>query len=226
MLATAAARTPDPPFPVASIPELLQLRDFVPQNCSIGIYEFCVGYRYKQTLFCSYAPFDIYALLPDSIQTLPGSVADTLQEQLSYISPLVEDLRKLSNAVLVYLIVGTTCMMLALAVTSCLAFDNRTSRKAGWEARVFVHLVMAMCCAPYLTLVLKQSSVADNLKGLPCLVAVERGKAFGYSVGHLICAALFVALSAVMTCEKVVQCIKDRVCVSSGVFQSATHVDR
>jgi hypothetical protein len=201
---------------VSSLPDLPRLDDYVPHNCSFGTHQFCVGYRREQSLACSDAPFDISALLPDEVRALPGPVADALYERLGGLSPLVEDLSDLPTSLLVCLIVGTACMMLALAVSTCLAFDNRISRKVGPRAQMLVHLLMAMCCAPYLTLVLKQTSLVDRLEKLPTWVAVEKGEVFGYSVGLFVCAALFVALSAVMTCEKVVQWIKDRLCASNS----------
>jgi hypothetical protein len=47
---------------VASLPELPRLDDYVPQNCSFGMHQFCVGYRDEQSLSCSDAPFEISAL--------------------------------------------------------------------------------------------------------------------------------------------------------------------
>jgi hypothetical protein len=199
---------------VASLPKLpeLQLDDYLPLNCSFGIHQFCVGYRHQQSLSCSSSRFDLAALLPDEIHALPGAVEDALQERIGDLSPLAGDLSSLPTAVLFCVSTGTFCMMVAILVTSCLAFDNSISRKAGAKARVLVHICMFVACsAPYLTLTLLQKNAMDEAGKLPAWVAVERGELFGHSVGLLVCAALFMVLSAIVTWEKAVQWMKERV---------------
>jgi hypothetical protein len=203
---------------VASLPEAPEIEDYFPLNCSFGIRQFCVGYRHEQSLSCSDSPFKISTLLPDEIESLPSLVEDALRERIGELYPLAHDLNSLPTSILICLIIGSITMILALGVSSCLAFDNRISRKAGPKARIVIYFFMAVaCCVPYLALALIQNKVMRKAKGLPNWVAVEQGDIFGYSIGLFVCAAIFVPLSAAASYQKVVQWIKDRVYASNHV---------
>jgi hypothetical protein len=213
ILAVAATRVSDAASHVESAissaaAALPQLEDYVPLNCSFGMRQFCVGYRGQQGLSCSSSAFDVSDLLPDRIQDLPAPVEDAFRERIADLSPLANHLSSLSTSVLVCLIVGSMMMIFMLALSCCLAHAwpscvASISPKVGTKTRVLVHLAVSMLCsAPYLALVLLQSKVVREAKGLPGWVEVKQGEVFGLSVGILVCAAVFVALSVVVSSRK------------------------
>jgi hypothetical protein len=203
---------------VASLPQIPEIEDYVPLNCTFGIRQFCVGYRHERIPACSDSPFDISALLPDKTLALPGLIEDALKDRIGELYPLVHKLSSLPTSVSICLIAGTINTMLALGLFSCLACDNRISRKAGLKTRVLIYLSMAMaCCAPYLALALIQSKVVEEAESLPAWVRVEQGDIFGYSIGLLVCALVFAALSAATSCQTVVHWMQDRVGIRENV---------
>jgi hypothetical protein len=203
---------------VASLPQIPEIEDYVPLNCSFGIRQFCVSYRHERSPACSDSPFDISALLPDKALALPGLIEDALRDRIGELYPLVDKLSSLPTSVSICLIVGNINTMLALGLFGCLACDNRISRKTGLKARVLIYISMAMaCCAPYLALALIQSKVVKEAESLPAWVKVEQGDMFGYSIVLLVCALVFAALSAAASCQKAVHWMRDRIGIRANL---------
>jgi hypothetical protein len=195
---------------VAAVPELPQIEDYVPVNCTFGTRQFCVGYLHTPDLSCSDSPFDISALLPDTIQDLSAPLEAAFRKRMGDLSPLADRLSRLPTSVVICLVTGLLSMMLMLGASLYLAYGNHgqrvgTSRKLGRMWHVVVHLIMATaCCAVYLPLILLQRTVIEEAKGLPSWVEAEEGAAFGLSIGLFVCAAVFVALSAIFSSPHVV----------------------
>jgi hypothetical protein len=195
-------------------------------NCSIGTEQFCVGFRNRQNLSCSYSPFGISALLPEAIEDLPGPVEDALRERMDDLSPLAGDLSSLPQSIDICIIVGTLAMSLVLVLSTYLLWDSCTRRNVGIKTRWLAYLAMAvLCCSPYLALVVSQSKVIKEAQGLPSWVEVQKGEVMGLSIGLLVCAAIFVALSAVVSSQVVVNWIRNGLDVRGNVRESTTRVE-
>jgi hypothetical protein len=188
---------------VAAVPKLQQIEDYVPLNCTFGLKRFCVGYLHAQDLSCSDSPFDISALLPDTIQDLPAPLEAAFRERIGDLSPLADHLSRLPTSVLTCLLIGICSTILALGVFCYLAKVSYgqqagTARKLGRVWRIVIHLIMAtVCCTPYLTLILLQHTVIEEARGIHDWVEVKEGAIFGLSIGLFVCTVIFVALSAI-----------------------------
>jgi hypothetical protein len=203
---------------VAALPELPQIEDYVPVNCTFGIHQFCVGCLHAQDASCSDSPFDISALLPDAIQDLPAPLVAAFRELIDGLSPLADRLSRLPTLVGVCLILGLSCMMILLGVFCYQAYVNYcTAQGPGHVWHVVIYLIMAtVCCAPYLTLILLQRTAVKDAMGFPDWVEVQAGAAFGLSIGILVCTVVFVALSAICLSPKVVSRLRAAAVVRKG----------
>jgi hypothetical protein len=185
--------------------------------------QFCVGYRHTQNLSCSYLPFDVSALLPDAAEDLPGPVGDAFREQIGRLSPLADDLDSLPGSIDVCLFAGLISVLLVVVPFVWLGYSNWTSRKVGTMPKLLVYLATPVVgCTPYLALVVLQSKVIEEAKGLPAWVDVQQGAVLGLGVGLLVCAVAFVALLAVASSQRVVTRVKDRLCVRGHARGTAT----
>jgi hypothetical protein len=106
---------------VAAGPKLLQIEDYVSVNCTFGLKRFCVGYLYAQDLLCSDSPFDISALLLDTIQDLLAPLEAAFCEWIGDLSLLADYLSRLPTLVLTCLLIGICSTILALGVFCYLA---------------------------------------------------------------------------------------------------------
>jgi hypothetical protein len=208
----------------ASLP---RIEDYIPQNCSIGTEQFCVGYRHTQNLSCSYLPFDVSALLPDAAQGLPGPVRDAFREQMGRLSPSADDWDRLPGSIDICLLVGLISVILVVVPFVWLGSSKWTSRKVATMPKLLVYLATPVVgCTPYSALVALQSRVMIEAKGLPAWVDVQQGAVLGLSVGLLVCAMAFVALLAVASSQRGIVWVKDRLGVRGNVRGTAPQAER
>jgi hypothetical protein len=195
---------------VAAVPELPQIKDYVPVNCTFGLYHFCVGYLHAQDLLCSDSPFRISALLPETIQNLPAPREAAFRERIGDLSPLADSIGRLPRSVVFCLKLGLSAMMSMLGVSCYLVYSSYgpgfgTRRKLGHISHMFMHLIIAVvCCAPYVTLILLQRTVLKEAKANHDWMEVKEGGIPRLSIGLFVCAAIFVALSAIFSSLSVV----------------------
>jgi hypothetical protein len=218
---------------VAAVPELPQIEDYVPVNCTFGMYHFCVGYLHAQDLSCSDSPFDISALLPETMQNFPAPLEAAFHEQIGDLSPLADSIGRLPRLV-VCLRLGLSAMMSMLGVSYYLAYSSYgrgfgASQKLGHISHMVMHLIIAtICCAPYVTLMLLQRTVLEKAKANHDWMEVKEGGIFGLSIGLFVCAAIFVALSATFSSPSVVKRVTGTIrvrqcnCVRSDSKSSTT----
>jgi hypothetical protein len=205
---------------VASLPEVPNIENYVPMNCSFGTREFCIGYRHKQSLSCSDSLFNISVLLPDEIKALPDSVEDALRQRIGDLSPLADSFKSLRTSILICTLAGLF-MMLLLVLLRIPQFYNWIHKKfsLSFKTRVIILLFMApACCAPYFALAILHRQVVKTAEKLPDWVAVEKGEVFEYSIGLVVCAVLLlVILLAAELYQRRVKQIKHPIRVGDSV---------
>jgi hypothetical protein len=203
----------------ASLP---RIEDYIPQNCSIGTEQFCVGYRHSQNLSCNHLPFDLSVLLPDAAQSLPGPVRDAFREQMGRLSPLADHLDRLPSSIDICLFTGLISVLLVVVPFAWLGYSRWTSRKVATMPKQLVYLATPVVgCTPYSALVVLQSRPMKEAKTLPAWVDVQQGVVLGLGVGLLVCAMAFVTLLAFASSRRGIAWVKDRLRVRGNVRGAA-----
>jgi hypothetical protein len=166
---------------------LQDIEEHIPQNCSFGTTQFCIGY--KHDLKCSDLPFNLSSVIPDIVHDLPDSVGDTVRDRMDAMSLLSASLAKfpafyIPNTLIAGLILVSTITVFSI----CLAF--------GWLSRV-VHTLHVkywvlglfvlgfLCCSPLILLVAIMRMLIEKANELPSWIEVEKGEVLGLCFGAL-----------------------------------------
>jgi hypothetical protein len=189
----------------SAVASLAKFEDIIPQNCSFGLYQFCVGFNNsKQDLRCSKSSFQISGLLPPSIQELPAPLQDAIHDCINVLAPLTYGLRGLSTSVQLWLTAGIAFMIPLLILFLAKCYNLPTGYKpVGFMKTALTWLAIGLaCCLPYAMLVWVQYKIASEAANLASWVAVERGEIFMLSVCALSCATAFAVIVSMALASK------------------------
>ncbi|KAF2681923.1 hypothetical protein K458DRAFT_308528 [Lentithecium fluviatile CBS 122367] len=175
------------------------LLEFVPQNLSLGTTQFCVGFINSKD--CKGLPLNLSDILPGSLQDLPISIRNVVQDSVDSLQPVATALTNIAY-VRVSLIVGIVFVWLF-----AIWFIASTLEKVlcivgifiglGRRSRIVVYTVLGVVyCAPLAIATAFLVLLKSKVDTLPSWIKVEHGEVGGLCLGALCCAAVLTIITA------------------------------
>ncbi len=186
-------------------PVVDNLKQRIPNNCSIGTQLVCISYA--NNISCSKLPLNVSSLVSDAISSLPSTLADSiggaLREGASELQPVADRL----NGVLVHfrqlLVLGGVLMLVPLCIFLYFVFIW-LSGTAGVSSRSGVRYQMVaffslglVCCSPFILFTALFVLVQAKFTALPPWIEARSGEVSRLCFGALGCAVVMALLTAV-----------------------------
>jgi hypothetical protein len=171
-----------------AIPE--GITQIVPQNCTIGIKQFCIGFN--KDIECHNMPVTLSKIIPSEVKDLlrlPFDGVDSFDAALSRItSPFIQ--YTLIAGLVVVLII--TCIFISLlygwfSLLSC----GVNSAALG----AVIYLILGLLsCIPFIIPTVSLHAVRSRTEGLPAWIQMQQGDLYGLCIGCIL-SAITVAIA-------------------------------
>jgi hypothetical protein len=167
----------------------------IPQNCSVGTKQFCVGFPHK--FLCYSLPLNVSKIIPTNVENL-------VQINLNDIRPLTDALAKVTTASIQdALVIGVTFIFIMSALSICTVFGRFLCLTAILlRFRILkvgtLLLLGLICCSPFLVATIVLYIVKSKTEHLPPWIQVEEGEVSRTSVEGLCCAIVMLVFSTII----------------------------
>jgi hypothetical protein len=187
---TAISKVKSAANAATAIPDINNLKEFIPRNCSLGTTQFCFGFDNRT---------ECHDLALNLSNTVPEVVASFVDNQVEALEPLRKALTKVN--IQNCLISGLVLMFIMTAIFICsifsqvLGFVNFLLKLGIYVGMVIIFIAGLICCVTFIIPTIILFDAQSKIKDLPSAIQVQKGGVSNHCVGALCCSVIMMLMA-------------------------------